>query len=120
MQMRELPKEFVGTGEVKDWQFTLVKQTELGYCYRREWMGAVYYEVFRRKENHVGEVRGTGEAIISYPNSNAFGVWAWCLGDKDRAIEMLDNLKPIIAKSAIQVAESDTISHDVEEYTTHL
>jgi len=115
--MRELPKEFVGTGEVKDWTFTQVKQTDLGYVYRREWMGAVYYEVFRRRENHIGEIMGRGEAIISYPNANAFGVWAWCLGDKDRAIEMLDNMKPIIAKSAIQVAESDTISTEVEQCT---
>ena len=115
--MRELQKEFVGTGEVKDWQFTLVKQTELGYVYRREWMGAVYYEVFRRRENHIGELYGK-EAIISYPNANTFGVWAWCLGDKDRAIEMLDNLKPIIAKSAIQFDKSDTISTEVTHNTT--
>ena len=113
--MRELPKEFVGTGEVKDWKFTQLKQTELGYLYKRELMGAVYYEVFRRKENHIAETMGTGEAIISYPNANAFGIWAWILKEHeyDRAIEMLDNMKPIMPKIAIQSDKLDTISTEV-------
>lgn len=118
--MRELPTEFEGIGEVKGWNFTQLKKTELGYLYKRESEGLVYYEVFRRKENHIAETMGTGEAIISYPNANSFGIWAWCLKEHeyDRAIAMLDNMEPIIPKIAIQSDQSGTISEEVEQYTT--
>ena len=70
--MKELEKNFTGTGEVRGFTFTQIRRSELGYIYMvLDTFGERWYEVFKRKDN----VRFN---TISYPRQRAFGVWAWC------------------------------------------
>ena len=77
--MKELQREFVGTGEVKGDKFSQVKQSEFAYIYRRIFNdGGECYEVFRRRENKQFNT-------VSYPKSKSFGIWAWCCSSLERA-----------------------------------
>lgn len=71
--LRELPVEFVGTGEVRGFRFRQVSRTMFGYIYEVRVPGAeeCHYEVFRRMEN-------ARFGCVSYPKSKSFGAWAWC------------------------------------------
>lgn len=87
--MKELQKEFVGTGEVKGDKFSQVKQSEFAYIYRRIFNdGGECYEVFRRRENKQFNT-------VSYPKSKSFGIWAWCCS----SLEMAENKFNSINKS---------------------
>lgn len=69
--MRELDIQFTGRGEVKGFLFQQVKRSNHGYIYEvLTPEGAKWYEVFKRKENALF-------AVVSYPTSKGFGIWAW-------------------------------------------
>ena len=82
--LRELPVEFVGTGEVRGFQFRQVSRTMFGYIYEVRVPGAqeCHYEVFRRMEN-------ARFGCVSYPKSKSFGAWAWCCDSLAKARERL-------------------------------
>ena len=82
--LRELPIEFVGTGEVRGFQFRQVSRTMFGYIYEVRVPGksGCHYEVFRRMEN-------ARFGCVSYPKSKSFGAWAWCCDSLARARERL-------------------------------
>lgn len=85
MELKELPLEFVGTGEVKGDKFEQIKISEFGYIYKRIFNdGGECYEVFKRRIN--GQFN-----TISYPKSKSFGVWAWCCDSYDRAVKRFDS-----------------------------
>ena len=83
-QIKELPSEFVGTGEVRGFYFTQIKSTDKGYIYSVMNNGLVYYEVFKRKTNQYNGV--------SCPKSKSFGKWAWWYGSLEKAQIKLDSL----------------------------
>lgn len=76
--MKPLEKEFIGRGEVKGFKFIQIKATDLAYLYKVINGNAIYYEVFKKREN-------ARYGVISYPTSNAFGVWAWTYMSFERA-----------------------------------
>ena len=82
--LRELPVEFVGTGEVRGFQFRQVSRTMFGYIYEVRVPGksGCHYEVFRRMEN-------ARFGCVSYPTSKSFGAWAWCCDSLAKARERL-------------------------------
>lgn len=82
--LRELPVEFVGTGEVRGFQFRQVSRTMFGYIYEVRVPGksGCHYEVFRRMEN-------ARFGCVSYPKSKSFGAWAWCCDSLAKARERL-------------------------------
>ena len=82
--LRELPVEFVGTGEVRRFQFRQVSRTMFGYIYEVRVPGksGCHYEVFRRMEN-------ARFGCVSYPKSKSFGAWAWCCDSLAKARERL-------------------------------
>ena len=82
--LRELPVEFVGTGEVRGFQFRQVSRTMFGYIYEVRVPGTeeCHYEVFRRMEN-------ARFGCVSYPKSKSFGAWAWCCDSLAKARERL-------------------------------
>ena len=82
--MRELPTEFVGTGEVRGFVFRQVSRTMFGYIYEVRVPGKEggHYEVFRRMEN-------ARFGCVSYPKSKSFGAWAWCCDSLAKARERL-------------------------------
>jgi hypothetical protein len=77
--VKELPIEFVGTGEVRRFLFRQVTKSDKGYVYEVKDGDSVHYEVFRRKINQFGGV--------SYPKSKSFGVWAWSTKSLVKAME---------------------------------
>lgn len=84
--MKELETSFIGTGEVRGFEFQQIERTEHGYIYQvkvseRE----MHYETFRRKEN-------TRFNCVSYPTSKAFGIWAWSNKDIEKAKQKLQSL----------------------------
>ena len=82
--LRELPVEFVGTGEVRGFVFRQVSRTMFGYIYEVRVPGkeGSHYEVFRRMEN-------ARFGCVSYPKSKSFGAWAWCCDSLAKARERL-------------------------------
>lgn len=82
--LRELPVEFVGTGEVRGFLFRQVSRTMFGYIYEVRVPGTeeCHYEVFRRMEN-------ARFGCVSYPKSKSFGAWAWCCDSLAKARERL-------------------------------
>ena len=83
--MKELRKQFTGIGEVKGYEFTQISTTSTGFLYEVNQNGLTYYEVFKRVEN-------TRFAVVSYPSSKAFGVWAWRYRDLQQAQNKLNTL----------------------------
>ena len=53
MKIIELEKQFIGKGEVKDFQFTQTHKSETAYIYEVKDGNRVYYEIFKRKHNPV-------------------------------------------------------------------
>lgn len=68
--MKDLPKHFIGRGEVRKFKFTRIRCAERAFIYEVDTGDSKYYEVFKKRRN-----RRFGN--VSYPTSNAFGIWAW-------------------------------------------
>ena len=102
--MRELPMEFVGVGEVRDFKFRQIERTAFGYIYEvvMPESGLRHWEVFRRMENE-------RFGCVSYPKSKSFGAWAWTCDTLERAREVLASL------SEKGSTEEDAGYEDVEE-----
>ncbi len=77
--MKPLPKQFIGRGEVKGFRFTQIQATDMAYLYKVEANAAIYYEVFKKREN-------ARFCVISYPTSEAFGYWAWTYRNYEKAM----------------------------------
>lgn len=84
--MKQLEKEFTGRGQVKDFEFKQMIETNLGFIYEVNTGVSKYYEVFKRKEN-------TLYNCISYPSNKAFGIWAWTCFDLGKAAARLESFK---------------------------
>src|SRR5690606_5062146 len=90
-QYRELPLEFEGIGEVKGYLFRQVYFKKDWYVYQvsRE-NETSHFEVFKRQESLMSKNPFAKENYISYPKSNAFGVWAWTANNVEHAIEIIN------------------------------
>ena len=95
--MKELDEKFKGTGEVKGVQFTQIAKSDKAYIYERDDEGAKSYEVFKKLASNGGTMIVDGQEVIfdpkiRYPNSKAFGVWAWATAYRklafDRFVEL--------------------------------
>jgi hypothetical protein len=84
--MKELPIEFTGKGEVRDFRFRQLKRTENAYLYEVTTETGIHYEVF---EHRVNSMYGT----VTYPGSKSFGVWAYCIRDLQRAKQRLSDIE---------------------------
>lgn len=67
---KPLPLQFEGKGEVKDYTFTQINMTDKAFIFEVSSGQYKHYEVFKKFIN-------TRYSCISYPKSNAFGIWAW-------------------------------------------
>ncbi len=83
--MQDLKTEFTGRGEVKGFIFTQKNKSEKAFIYEVNTGNSIHYEVFKRKEN-------TQFNCISYPSSKAFGIWAWCCNDYQKALDKFNDL----------------------------
>lgn len=80
-EVKELPLEFTGTGEVRGFKFSLFEKNDKGYIYLVTDGGQPWFEVFKRKVNQYGGV--------SYPKAKSFGLWAWSTRNLETALEKL-------------------------------
>ena len=97
-EIRELQKDFIGTGEVKGFKFHQTLASEKGYIYEVESSPSSphRFEVFRRKlTNSVKKDETTGKlvvdkdkVIVSYPKSTSFGLWAWSCANEEHALRV--------------------------------
>jgi hypothetical protein len=86
--IKELPKEFIGTGEVKGFKFTQINVTNFGFLYEVNTGDTIYYEVFKRRVNKQFN-------NVSYPKSKSFGIWAWTTPKYLFALELLQSFSII-------------------------
>ncbi|HCY76500.1 MAG TPA: hypothetical protein DHV28_11315 [Ignavibacteriales bacterium] len=82
-EVKRLPIEFIGKGEVKGFHFTQLIKGEKACIYEVLDETNKYYEVFRIR---VFLMPGTKEKYESYPKANSFGLWAWTFRSKERAM----------------------------------
>lgn len=102
--MKKLENEFIGSGDVSGKIFRKVNEDSSMYIYGildSSGKDISYYEVFERRVSRGGDriINGVDvhfEERELYPTSNAFGVWAWCCGSYDRALEVFTNRGNII------------------------
>lgn len=97
-EVRELQKDFIGTGEVKGFKFHQSLASEKGYIYEVESSPSSphHYEVFKRQiTNSVRKNEETGKLevvkdkfIVSYPRSTVFGLWAWSCANEEHALRI--------------------------------
>lgn len=84
--IKNLPHQFKGTGEVKGYSFTRIEESKKAFIYEKEsTTGNLSYEVFEKKINR---------RFLSqrYPKSHDFGVWAWECSSFDSAIKRFNEL----------------------------
>lgn len=98
MAVIKLEQEFVGSGEVSGMVFTQLLRSLKGFLYQVENEGSIHYEVFRKKKSPVcidfeKRLYSETEFKETYPRSTAFGDWAWTIKNKDRAVEVFNELK---------------------------
>jgi len=86
--MELLKKEFIGTGEVKGFNFTQIRCANRVFLYEVNTGDTKYYEVFKKVLNR----RFGG---ISYPTSKSFGVWAWAYSTYDKALDKFNEINRI-------------------------
>lgn len=85
-RIKQLPKQFIGRGEVRGFDFSLVSRSNWGFCYEVRIDGTItHYEVFLLKINK-------RFGCVSYPGSGSFGNWAWTYQTKEEAIKKLSEL----------------------------
>lgn len=85
-ELKELPIEFIGRGEVKGFRFKQIKRSDRAYIFEvSDDFGKFWYEVFTRKiDSRFGK--------IAYPKSSAFGVWAWSARTMEKAWQRLEKI----------------------------
>lgn len=129
IQVKELPIDFIGTGEVKGFHFHQMKKTKKGYIYEVMSDGVInpWYEVFQRKESWgvmFDEEKNKlcadkTRKIVSYPRSGQFGLTAWSCANMEHAErvfnERIENKPSYIRKSDTFFPQVDNLSTDTEK-----
>lgn len=91
--MIKLEIEFNGKGEVSEAKFKQLNASEKAFMYELTDIetGLKRYEVFERRvqKEQSRVINGAKREFVEkelYPKSNAFGVWAWCFNDYNKAL----------------------------------
>lgn len=111
--MKQLESNFIGKGEVKGFEFTMVKKSDFAYLYMVENKCIdsdkkdTYFEVFERKESKGGtSVLGGNEVYFEpremYPCSNSFGLWAWSYNNLKDAISKMKEIDRCVSERSNQ------------------
>ena len=99
--MKELDIEFKGTGEVSNFTFKQIAVSNSGYVYEiSDENKNLHYETFERKEQKKRESIISGSKVsfdekVIYPNSNSFGITAWCYKNKESAMKRFNKLNKL-------------------------
>lgn len=103
--MKELRENFIGIGEVKNFEFKCLKQSEKAYLYEVNdiEIDNIHYETFEHKENKQFD-------CVSYPKSNSFGLWAFTYKNYDDALvkyNYLNSKEKEVKDVEMELVESD-------------
>ncbi len=80
--IKRLPKDFIGKGEVKGFQFHQLLRGHKSCLYKVVTQhGNSHYETFEIRVFKTPKTQMTYEA---YPKANSFGVWAWTYLDYNK------------------------------------
>lgn len=96
--MKELEIEFQGTGEVSNFTFKQIASSTRGYVYElTDENKNRHYESFERKEQQKSDTLIKGKKVsfeekVIYPNSNSFGVWAFCYMNIESAMKRFEQI----------------------------
>ena len=91
--IKELPLEFIGTGEVDEFEFKQIYKSSNAYMYKVSLDGRKpHYEVFERTLTPIcidydKKIYSDVDFKVKYPKSNDFGRWAWTYNDYDKACD---------------------------------
>ena len=89
--IKELETNFEGTGEVKGFKFNQIKSGEHAFLYEVTPPDAnTHFEVFVRKNaplciDFENRIYSETDFKVMYPKSKDFGIWAWCIADREKA-----------------------------------
>ena len=90
--MKLLEKTFEGKGEMAGFNFNQIAWGGFAMIYEvtDNETSEKHYEVFERREQQASEAVIAGAKVTyehreMYPKSKDFGVWAWCVKDKEMA-----------------------------------
>ena len=86
--MRELKKQFVGTGEVRGFKFTQIRSTNRAFLYEVDTGDSIYYETFKKVINK-------RFVCVSYPKAKYFGFWAWTYPTLEQATKKFNQLNQV-------------------------
>lgn len=92
--IKELEKEFIGTGEAKGFKFRKLASLQHVYLYEVSQSNKIYYEVFKRLKSPVcidfeKRIYSDTEFKEIYPKANSFGVTAWTLSSLEYATKLM-------------------------------
>jgi hypothetical protein len=96
--MKPLEKNFIGGGDVRGFEFTQIEQSSKAFIYQiTPPESNPHYEVFECKIQQETDIKMMGvtvhlECKERYPDTNAFGVWAWCISNKEKAYSKYSEL----------------------------
>jgi hypothetical protein len=96
--VRDLEKEFIGTGEVRGFKFKQIDKTEHGYCYEVTVKKRKHYETFKRIEKPIcidfdNKIFSETDKYVVYPSSQLFGLYGKTTLNKEKALTILKNIK---------------------------
>ena len=103
MIMRKLASSFIGTGEMKGFSFTQIKNNEYAYLYEVRSLNDdniildTWYEAFERRISKDCDRVFNGEIIHYesaeiYPKSSVFGIWAFSINNYNKALLKFNEL----------------------------
>lgn len=97
MKTHKLETHFVGTGDVKGFDFWKEAETDMGYVYKVSSEGARHYETIKKKTVPVcisfeDRIYSETEFKEVYPKSKDFGVLGWTYKTVDQALSKLNSL----------------------------
>ncbi len=100
--MKYLQTEFEGKREVKGTHFKQLQKSDKAFLYKLTDIetGSKRYEVFLRKVVKADSAVLGGKLVNydeheSYPYTEAFGSWAWCISDYNKALRKFNELNKI-------------------------
>lgn len=83
-----LPDKFTkGEYSTASGVFEKHKESDKAFIYKRTDENVVYWEVFLRKEEEQ-----FGRKYTPYPSDRAFGHWAWCYNNYEKALRHFNHL----------------------------
>ena len=99
MEIKELPDNFIGVGEVSGLNFNKIASVDNGFLYEVGVDNIItHFEVFERKLTPIcidfeKKIYSETEFKVRYPKAEDFGKWAWTYTNKDLVLNKLETLK---------------------------